>query len=714
MADKNTTKTSRTRSVTDNPLLIEIGTEELPPKALKKLGLAFAKNIYGQLKESELLLQDITEDDAEAYQWFAAPRRLAVSINGVKKKQKDQYIEKKGPAVKAAFSQDGTPTKAALGFAASVNADVDKLDRLKTDKGEWLIFKVKQTGQTLTKILPDLIDQSLKKLPIPKRMRWGNSEVEFVRPIHWIVVLHGSKTIKLKVMGITAGNTTHGHRFHSPTPIPIKHAKDYGDTLEKQGFVVANFAKRRKLIEEQIEKLERKIDGRVVFDDALLDEVSALVESPHAILGEFEEKFLDIPKEVLISSMRDHQKYFHVMTNDGALSPNFITVSNIKSKSPSRVKKGNERVLRARLTDALFFWDTDRKSSLEAKTDGLKGLLFHKKLGSVMQKSQRMQSLCKAVARQTNTNETLSARAAGLCKIDLVSDMVGEFPELQGVMGHYYALHDREEKSVATAIEQHYLPKFAGDRLPDGGIAQAVALADKIDSLVGIFITGEEPTGDKDPYGLRRAAVGVLRICIEGCLDLDLRHLYEHAAGEYQNQSIDVDIEQINKALQFTMDRLPAYYGDKFSTDELASVAAINLSNPLDFSYRLNAVNVFQDLPEAKALAAANKRITNILKKTEVSQRCQIQDELLQEEGERTLANALVAVSSDVSPLITNAKYEQALKMMANLQQPVDAFFEQVMVMDENEQVRENRLALLSHINQLFLSIADISHLKTD
>ena len=704
-----------TPELTAANLLIEIGTEELPPKALKHLGESFAQNIFTALSENNFLADENTQANhrADPFKWFATPRRLAVRVQNVKHKQADQTVERRGPAVKAAFDADGNPTKAALGFASSVNANIEDIGRLKTDKGEWLAFNLELAGQTLDKVLAEFIDESLKKLPIPKRMRWGDSDVEFVRPVHWSVVLHGNKTIKLNVLGIATGNLTQGHRFHCDSPLILTHADEYETSLAKQGHVVADFDQRREQITDQLAKLEAETNGHIVVGEALLNEVTALVESPHALLGDFDQAFLDVPKEALVSSMRDHQKYFHVVDDEDELKPHFVTISNIKSKSPARVKRGNERVLRARLADALFFWNTDRVEKLSAKTPGLKQLLFHKKLGSVFDKTQRLTSLATAIARRLKIDEDLSKRAATLCKTDLITDMVGEFPELQGVMGRYYATHDGEDEIVANAIEQHYRPRFAGDKLPDNEVAKVLALAEKIDTLVGIFLAGEQPSGDKDPYALRRTALGVLRICIEDKLNLELKELFEHAAGEYQNQSVDVRLADVQKALAFTMERLHAYYADTFTADEIASVSSLDLSNPLDFANRLHAVKVFQELPEALSLAAAYKRIGNILKQAEITEVGDIQENLLIKESERALAKALTATELSVAPLIESADYEESLKQMASLQQPVDAFFDQVMVMDEDSKIRANRLALLSHINQLFFSVANIGRLKT-
>jgi len=693
------------RKKADN-LLIEIGTEELPPKALYMLGKTFAESIVKGLGEAGLISDD------NKYRWFATPRRLAVWVSKVRVRQSQQTIERRGPALQAAFEADGTPTIAALGFARSCGVDVAELGRAEEEKGTWLVFKQVQKGSTASKIVPECIERSLKQLPIPKRMRWGNGDDEFVRPVNWLAVVHGKRPIRCRIFSIRSGNVSYGHRFHHPRAVPIANADVYEANMTK-AYVIADFEKRREQILQQIERIDKKQKFTTVIDKALLDEVTALVEWPQALVGEFDKSFLKLPAEVLISSMQGHQKYFHVTNSRGTLLPNFITVSNINSKSPKRVRSGNERVLRARLADAQFFWETDRKQPLEARYQSLTSVLFHRKLGSVHDKAQRMQKLAGFMAGIAKEKSAPYERAALLAKTDLVSEMVGEFPELQGVIGRYYAVHDGEDEMIADAIAQHYQPRFAGDTLPANRLAQSVSIADKIDSITGLFAIDETPSGDKDPYGLRRAALGVLRIIIEQEFDLDLVELITLAADSLAEfPGVECDQASRDTALDFMLDRLRAYYADAFEPDEIAAVIECRPGRPLDFDLRLKAVAEFRKMEQAQSLSAANKRIRNIMRKADDQVPDMFSDALLTDAGERELASALVEVSSDVWPLITARRYTEALSLMANFRGPIDRFFDEVMVMTDDGAVRANRLALLDHVSRLFLSIADISKLQ--
>jgi len=691
-------------------LLIELGTEELPPKALKKLSNAFSTELLAGLVEAEL----ITKDQSSKAQAYATPRRLALLVPEVISAQPDQTVERRGPAVKAAFDDTGTATKAASGFAKSCGVEVSDLATIKTDKGEWLAFTLQQKGQSISDLVPSIIDQAITRLPIAKRMRWGSGSAEFVRPVKWLIVMHGSAVIPTTVLDVAASNTTRGHRFHSTGEIVIASADAYPATLLEEGGVLVNFTSRQAMISEQIAAIASDIGATIESDPDLLDEVTGLVEYPTALLGEFDQDFLSIPQECLISSMRDHQKYFHLLDSGGKLMPNFITVSNIKSSEPERVKSGNERVLRARLADARFFWETDQKQKLESRVNLLKTVLFHQKLGSVFEKSKRIEQLAGLIAEKIGADRTISERAGLLAKADLVSDMVGEFDELQGVMGHYYADLDGEAKPIGECIEQHYWPKFAGDQLPESNEAQAVALADKLDSLVGIYAAGEIPTGDKDPYALRRASLSILRVLIERELDLELPALISMCAKVYSNtQAFEIDSETQAQIVHFVRGRLTAYYqAQGIETNTINSVMAREPSSPLDFDRRLKAVNEFTNAAEAIDLAAANKRIANILKKQNIEPGSAVNTQLLVEPAEQELHQAIASIESDCKHLFSKGDYAQGLQKLATLRTPVDNFFEHVMVMSEQAEQQRNRLSLLSSMQQLFLQVADISLLQ--
>ena len=692
-----------------NTLLIELGTEELPPKALRKLSNAFNQELLNGLLEAEL----ITQGNADNAKPFASPRRLALSIEHVISAQPDQVIERFGPAVTAAF-KDGQPTPAATGFAKSCGVEVDDLVHADTDKGVRLSYNVKQTGKTTAELIPAIIEQAIKRLPIPKRMRWGAGSAEFVRPVHWLVVMHGSDVIPLTILDIESGNTSRGHRFHSDGEFIIEHADNYEKALNDKGHVIASFDKRQAMITDQVNSLASSINGVIEEDQDLLDEVTSLVEHPTAVLGAFDKDFLLVPQECLVSSMRDHQKYFHIVDKKGVLLPNFITVSNIQSKHPERVQEGNERVLRARLSDARFFWETDQKTKLHERVEKLDSVLFHVKLGSVLDKTKRIQKLAAKLASKMGGDASIAERGALLAKADLVSDMVGEFDELQGIMGHYYADRDGEPELVGQCVEQHYWPKFAGDQLPTSIEAQSVALADKLDSLVGIYAAGEVPTGDKDPYALRRAALSVLRILIEQKHSLTLADLVKSTAdifAELQDLAVDTDTQ--HQIVNFIRERLkPHYQNQEIPTLVIKSVMACEPSSPLDFEHRVKAVNQFSSLNEAIDLAAANKRIGNILKKQENDVSDTVNETVLTETDEKNLFQAINSIEKDCITLFDDGNYAQGLQKLASLRSPVDSFFENVMVMSDDAQQQANRLALLKRMQQLFLRVADISLLQ--
>lgn len=690
-------------------LLVELGTEELPPRALAGLGRCFGEELTSALEAAQLIA-----DGGSESRWFATPRRLAVWIAAVRQRQPDREIQRRGPAVAAAIAADGAPTAAARGFARSCGVEVDALDRLVTGQGEWLVYREKQTGQSARELVPAAVESALARLPVPKPMRWGTGTEEFIRPVHWLVMLHGRTIIKARVLSVGAGRITRGHRFHHPDGVSLRDADAYESGL-LEAKVVADFTSRRDRIRQQAERLCHSLGARPRIDSALLDEVTGLVEWPRAVRGNFDKRFLDLPAEVLVSAMQHHQKFFPVTGPRGGLRPHFIATCNIQSKAPNRVRRGFERVLRARLADAEFFWRTDRDTALADRRADLAGVTFHHKLGSMEQKSNRLERLAGGIARWLRTDPDLPRRAAALAKNDLVTDMVGEFPELQGIMGRYYALHDGEAPAVAEAIAQHYLPRFAGDDLPRDLVGRIVAVADKADTVVGLYAAGEIPTGDRDPFALRRAALGILRISIEGELDLDLTQVVETAAAGYAADGLQVSADATSAVMEFMFDRLHSYYQSSgFAADELAAVLECRPTRPLDFDARLRAVAAFRRSPSGRSLAAANKRIRNILRRSADPIPDRFTADLFQEPGERSLAASLVAVASDVWPLTTSRRYTEALEVMADFREPIDRFFDEVLVMADDTEVRTNRLALLDHVSRLFLAVADVSKLQTE
>jgi glycyl-tRNA synthetase beta chain len=688
---------------TTRDLLVEIGTEELPPKALRRMRDALQASLDTLLTENHLV-----HGDSHAY---AAPRRLAVLVKDVPATQPDRETTRRGPALQAAFDADGNPTRPAEGFARSCGVAVADLEQLETDKGSWLVFNATATGRATTEILPGLLEKALKALPMPKRMRWGDSEIEFVRPLHWIVLLLGDAPVKTTILGIDSDRYTRGHRFHHPENIAISAPGAYADTLQQAGMVIADMDQRRESIHTQVSEAGAALGGHARIDPALLDEVTALVEWPVAISGGFDERFLEVPAEALISSMQDHQKYFPVLDDAGKLLPHFITVANISSKDPDQIRAGNERVIRPRLEDAVFFWNQDRKQSLESRAPQLDNMTFQEQLGSLGDKQRRIGAIATAIAAALDIDVSQVQRAATLCKCDLVTRMVFEFPDLQGIMGRYYAAHDGEDDAVARALDEQYQPRFAGDELPSSGTGQALAIAERLDTLTGIFAIGQTPTGDKDPFGLRRSALGILRILIEKRLDLDLSALIDTAA---QHFPAGVNATAITQDLfAFMMERLRAYYQDAgYDSHMFAAVLARQPARPLDFDQRMAAVRAFGSLAEADGLAAANKRIRNILRKAESDIPAACRKDLLQEPAEQALAAAVEELEATVRPLFEQRAYTDALCKLAALQAPVDAFFEKVMVMADDIRLRDNRLALLNSLSELFLQVADISLLQ--
>lgn len=685
-------------------ILVEIGTEELPPRALSKLSQAFADGISNGLKDADIEHGEVRK--------LASPRRLAVIVSDVEEAQPDREIEKRGPALKAAFGEDGCPSKAAVGFAGSCGVTVEQLDTMSTDKGEWLVFRSHEKGRQTTELLADIVNQSLAQLPIPKRMRWGDSKEEFVRPVHWVVLLYGSKVVAGEIMGLKPGNQTRGHRFHYPKTIKLRTAADYEELLEQKGYVLVDMEQRCGAIRQQVEQAAEQLGGRALIDEHLLQEVSALVEWPVAVAGNFDEHFLQVPKESLISSMQDHQKYFPVVDGEGNLMPHFITISNIDSKDMSKVKEGNERVIRPRLSDAAFFWKQDCKHPLETHLNALDRVVFQNQLGSLGDKSRRVARIAKQIANQLEANADHAHRAALLAKCDLMTEMVYEFPDLQGIMGRYYALNDGEPEEVAIALDEQYMPRFAGDELPATMTGQILAVADKLDTLLGIFAIGQKPTGEKDPFALRRASLGVLRILIERELTLDLREVLGFAAealGDTADTSIAID-----EVLDFMLERLRVYYlNQDISADVYDAVAALKPTTPVDFDRRVFAVNSFRQLTEADSLAAANKRIGNILKKIESARPAEVDKKLLTEPAESELYSQLLAIEDIVTPLFEEGDYKQALQHLAGLRDAVDTFFDKVMVMVDDETLKNNRIALLAQLHDLFMKAADLSRLQS-
>ncbi|ORU90614.1 MAG: glycine--tRNA ligase subunit beta [Cycloclasticus sp. symbiont of Poecilosclerida sp. M] len=680
-------------------LLFELGCEELPTTTLKTLRDHLLNGICSGLDEANLSFGTTLA--------FATPRRLAVWIEGIETSQADELVEKRGPAVAAAYDKDGNPSKAALGFARGCGAEFDELETLKTDKGEWLSYKKLEKGQPSESLLPAIIEKSLSRLPIAKRMRWGSSNDAFVRPVHWVVLLFGSDVIESQFFGLNASNTSFGHRFHAPGKITISSAADYSRLLSN-ARVIASFEERKSLIEKQAIDAAQAVNGTAHIDPSLLDEIAALVEYPVAVTGGFDEHFLALPKEILITTMQINQKYFPVLNDNGTLLPFFITISNIKSSNPASVSHGNERVISPRLSDAEFFWQQDMKNTLAERIPTLDNVVFQHKLGSIGDKTRRVDKLSCELAALLGHDVELASRAAQLSKTDLVTDMVGEFASLQGVIGRYYASENGEPEEVAAAIQEQYLPKQSGGALPTTKTGQILALSDKLDTLVGIFSIGLLPTGDKDPFALRRAALGILRILIEHDIKFDLNELVRLSCQQFRH-GFDADgtIEQV---VSFVLDRLKGYcLANNFSPEQFAAVKSVNCTAPVDFMSRLHAVKAFSLLNEAASLSETNKRIQNLLKKAPNNIAEQFDAAILSKSQEVALYKKLQLVEGEISPLIEQNQYIDALKALSNLKEPIDEFFEHIFIMADDEAVKNTRLALLSKIHANFIKIADIS-----
>ena len=683
-------------------LLFELGSEELPPKTLLKLSNALLDGIVQGLNTAEL---PFTASKA-----FATPRRLAVFIENLASSQPDKTVEKRGPAIAAAFDKEGNPSKAAQGFAASCGTTFDQLKRLKTDKGEWLSYTQAVKGQNTEELIADIIRTSIANLPIAKRMRWGSFTTEFVRPVHWAVLLYGNKVIDAEILGLQTGAASFGHRFHAPQAISIDKPEHYADCLYKQGKVIADIEHRKAIIKAAAQNAAAAVGGIAHIEEDLLEEIAALNEFPVPITGGFHDRFLALPAEVLITTMQTNQKYFPVKNAEGGLLAHFITFSNIESTRPESIQQGNERVVTPRLSDAEFFWNQDRKQTLAERVLSLSNIVFQEKLGTVADKTHRVIKVAEFIAQHLNADAELAKRAALLAKADLLTSMVGEFGNLQGIMGRYYALAEGEASEVAWAIEEQYFPKQSGSPTASSQTGQILAIAEKIDTLTGIFSAGLIPTGDKDPYALRRAALGALRTLIENNLTLDICKVIEFSLSLFTH-SFDVAATE-TAVIDFVFDRLKGYCLDKgYSADEFDAVITVKPSDPLDFMQRLAAVKAFRQLPEAESLAAANKRIRNILKKSESSAAVTVGK--LVEAAELKLLDSAKLAAVDIAPLLAQRDYSATLTRLAALREDVDAFFDNVMVMCEDEQLRAHRLALLNMLSEQFLTCADISKLQS-
>ena len=688
-------------------LLVEIGTEELPPKELSRLSLAFEREFVAALARAQLEHGSVFH--------YATPRRLALHIEALLTSQPERQVERRGPALKIAFGEDGTPSKAALGFARSCGVDVEHLERQETNEGGWLIFRTTEVAQFTVSLLTPMLEEALGKLPIARRMRWGEGDAQFVRPVRWALILFGDTPVESEVLDVPTSGSTHGHRFHHPEPIALSEPSEYASKLYSTGRVVADFETRRDMIREQLVESGHELGGETLIDEKLLEEVTAMVEWPVPITGSFEAEFLELPHEALIATMQGHQRYFPVHSAHGGLLPAFVTIANIESSRPDSIREGNERVIRPRLKDAAFFVANDRKIPLEQRLESLEHTVFQHRLGSLADKSRRVSQLARhlAIAMGANPDTVAHAGRAGLlCKCDLVTEMVGEFPELQGHMGKHYAESDGEPREVARAIEETYLPRFSGDRVPTSPAGQAVAVADKLDTLTGIFAAGLPPTGDKDPFALRRAALGILRILIEANLDVDLPRLVE-AAIESLPEAMPREglLEAVSS---FMNERLRAYFSEQgIAPDVFASVLALGPSRPFDFAQRVHAVQEFRLRPESTSLAAANKRIRNILRQADCDVPVEVDEGLLTEDAEWNLAAKLVGITPRVNEMLSKRDYANAMSHLAGLKESIDDFFDSVKVMDDDESTKANRLALLNNVGTLFLQTADISELQS-
>lgn len=688
----------------EQDLLIEIGTEELPPKALLSLANFFQQEVKKGLGKNKLAFTDI--------EVFATPRRLGLIVKKLQSKQEDLIVEKLGPAIQAAFDDLGKPTKAAEGFARSCGVAVNELSQKNDGKITKLLFSANREGKSTSTLIPSIINDALNLLPIPKRMRWGSSRVEFVRPVHWVVLLFGTEVIKTKILGIESSNYTFGHRFLHPEKILLSSPAEYITKLIQDGYVLPSFSQRREKIAELIKEEGKKLNAEVIVDSSLLDEVTALVEWPVALAGNFNTEYLSVPAEALISSLKEHQKCFYLINADNEILPHFITISNLISKDPQEVIKGNEKVIGPRLADAVFFYEQDKKHTLSSLRERLKTVVFQKELGTLFDKSERVARLSRFIAKTLKTDITLSETAAKLGKCDLLTNMVGEFADLQGIMGYYYSLNDGEPEAVALALKEQYLPRYSGDKLPATDVGIVLALSERLDTIVGLFGIGQPPTGSKDPFALRRATLGILRIIIKKNLSLNLSECIKNSIGGFDNLPQKDGLE--NTILDFIFDRFRAWYADLgVDTKVFQAVDAVRPDSPLEFDLRVKAVNSFIQLPQAQALASANKRVANILAKLDHDPGTFIDQNLLLENEEIALAQKLDELSVIIEPQLEQQNFTAALETMSSLNIELDPFFDNVMVNAEDLSIRNNRQALLQRLRLIFLRIADISLLQS-
>lgn len=689
--------------MTQQTFLTEIGTEELPPKALRSLAESFAANLTAELAAANLTHGDVT--------WYAAPRRLAVKIAGLAESAADREVEKRGPAIAQAFDAEGKPTKAAEGWARGCGITVDQADRMVTDKGEWLLYRAVEKGNKAKELLADMVSRALAKLPIPKLMRWGDKETHFVRPVHTVTMLMGADVIPGEVLGITSDRVIRGHRFMGEAEFTIAHADEYPAILETRGKVMADYDARKAMIKRDAEKAALALGGVADLTDSLLEEVTSLVEWPVVLTAKFEEKFLAVPSEALVYTMKGDQKYFPVYDKNGNLMPNFIFVANIESSDPSQIIAGNEKVVRPRLADAEFFFKTDCKKRLEDNLPRLSTVLFQQQLGTLRDKTDRLEALAGWIAGQIGADVNHATRAGLLAKCDLMTNMVFEFTDTQGVMGMHYARHDGESEDVALALKEQYQPRYAGDNLPSTPVSDALAIADKMDTLAGIFGIGQHPKGDKDPFALRRAALGVLRIIVEKGYNLDLETLTQEAVRLYGDKLTNANV--VTDVVDFMLGRFRAWYQEQgYAIDTIQAVLARRPTRPADFDARMKAVTHFRTLEEAAALAAANKRVSNILSKSDDALNDTVLASLMNAPEEIRLAAYVTDLKTQLAPLYVEGKYQEALTELASLREAVDAFFDSVMVMDKDDNIRRNRLTLLNELRNLFLGVADISLLQ--
>lgn len=689
--------------MTQQTFLVEIGTEELPPKALRSLAESFAANFTAELDGADIAHGAVT--------WFAAPRRLALKVADLAASQPDREVEKRGPAISQAFGSDGQPTKAAEGWARGCGITVDQAERLTTDKGEWLLYRAQVKGQAVSELLVDMTSRALAKLPIPKLMRWADKDTQFVRPVHTVTLLLGSDVIDGEILGIKSGRTIRGHRFMGEAEFTIDNAEQYPAILRERGKVMADYAERKAVIKADAEKAAQALGGQADLTDSLLEEVTSLVEWPVVLTAKFEEKFLEVPSEALVYTMKGDQKYFPVYDKTGKLMPNFIFVANIESSDPQQIISGNEKVVRPRLADAEFFFKTDRKQRLEDNLPRLETVLFQKQLGTLRDKTDRLEALAGWIASKIGADVNHATRAGLLAKCDLMTNMVFEFTDTQGVMGMHYARHDGESDDVALALKEQYQPRFSGDALPSTDVSAALALAEKMDTLAGIFGIGQHPKGDKDPFALRRAALGVLRIIVEKGYQLDLVEMTKEAARLYGDKLTNDNV--VSDVVEFMLGRFRSWYQELgYSIDTIQAVLARHPTQPADFDARVKAVTHFRSLDEAQALAAANKRVSNILSKSEEKLADNVLASVLKMPEEVKLATHVVVLQDKLAPMFAERNYQEALVELASLRDIVDEFFANVMVMDEDQAVRINRLTLLSQLRELFLRVADISLLQ--